>query len=424
MKILSISAQKPNSTGSGVYLTELVKAYAQKGYKQAVVAGVYEEDTVELPEGVDFYPVYFSEDSSENADGNIVRCEATGSVQKNKIPYPIVGMSDEMPYKSTRYCDMTPEMTKKFQEAFLAVIEKAVEELCPDVILCHHLYLLTALVRERFPEQKIFGFCHNTDLRQMRKTDLMREYIREQIYKLDHIFVPQSAQEKGVREIYGVEPERMTALGMGYNSQIFQVTGKKPEDGITRIVFAGKIAEKKGVMSLLRALSLLDEPKDRLKVYLAGSTGNETEYQIIQKLAADCPYEVTFCGRLAQPELAKLYNKCDIFTLPSFFEGIPLTVIEALACGDRVVMTELPGIPEWLTFAAPGADIQYVKMPEMQNTDEPVEESLPAFEQRLADALKVSISEKETKVADVSRISWEKIAETVLHIFQDDLNGV
>ena len=36
MKILSITAQKPNSTGSGVYLTELVKEYAAWGYEGAV----------------------------------------------------------------------------------------------------------------------------------------------------------------------------------------------------------------------------------------------------------------------------------------------------------------------------------------------------------------------------------------------------
>ena len=95
MKILSITAQKPNSTGSGVYLTELVKEYAAAGHVQAVVAGVYEEDNVELPDGVAFYPVYFLSE---------------------KLPYAIAGMSDEMPYKSTRYCDMTEEMTGLLQE--------------------------------------------------------------------------------------------------------------------------------------------------------------------------------------------------------------------------------------------------------------------------------------------------------------------
>ena len=37
MKILSITAQKPSSTGSGIYLTELVKEYARQGFCQAVL---------------------------------------------------------------------------------------------------------------------------------------------------------------------------------------------------------------------------------------------------------------------------------------------------------------------------------------------------------------------------------------------------
>lgn len=400
MKILSITAQKPSSTGSGVYLTELVKEYAKMGHEQAVVAGVYEDDVVELPAGTAFYPVYFSSE---------------------ELPFPITGMSDEMPYKSTRYCDMTEEMTGQFQRAFLKVIERAVKELEPEVILCHHLYLLTAMVRERFPEKKIYGFCHNTDLRQMKKTALCRDYIREQIRRLDRIFVPQSAQEEGVREIFGVEKERIIIAGMGYNSQIFRpmTDGEETEainedKKVTRLVFAGKISEKKGVMSLIRSLSYLDCERDSLKLYLAGSTGNEEEYRLIRELAAKCRYEVIFLGRLSQTELAKVYNKCDVFVLPSFFDGLPLTVIEALACHDRVVISELPGVREWLEISAPGADIRYVRMPEMKNTDEPVEAELPGFEQRLADALKASIETKETKTADVSQISWERIAKRVL----------
>lgn len=86
MRILNITAQKPHSTGSGIYLTELVKNWNALGYEQAVLAGVYEEDSVNFPEGVIFYPVkYLSEE----------------------LPFPIAGMSDEMPYKSTRYKDLS-----------------------------------------------------------------------------------------------------------------------------------------------------------------------------------------------------------------------------------------------------------------------------------------------------------------------------
>lgn len=400
MRILSITAQKPNSTGSGVYLTELVKEYALQGHEQAVVAGVCREDLIELPDGAAFYPVYFCEEG---------------------LPYPIVGMSDEMPYRSTRYCDMTPEMVRKFKVSFLKVIEKAVAELRPDVILCHHLYLLTALVREHFPKHKVYGFCHNTDLRQMQKTDLEREFIRREIGKLDHIFVPQRAQEEGVLALYPVDREKITRVGMGYNNQIFHLAEEScDKEGVTSLVFAGKIAEKKGVMSLLRAMALLGDEKEldsnRIQLLLAGSTGNEKEYQMIEELAGRCPCKVKFLGRLSQPELARVYQKSDIFVLPSFFEGIPLTVIEALACGERVVMTDLPGIKEWIASVSSNADIRYVTLPRMRNADEPLEEDLPEFERKLADALKASILQKETCLADVSRISWETIAKEVLRI--------
>lgn len=400
MRILSITAQKPNSTGSGVYLTELVKEYALLGHEQAVVAGVYREDEVELPDGVDFYPVYFCEEG---------------------LPYPIVGMSDEMPYISTKYSEMSPEMVEQFRSSFMSVIERAVEELQPDLILCHHLYLLTALVREHFPERKVYGFCHNTDLRQMQKTDLEREFIRREIGKLDHIFVPQRAQEEGILALYPVDKEKITRVGMGYNNQIFHLAeGSCDKEGVTSLVFAGKIAEKKGVMSLLRAMALLGDEKEldmnRIQLLLAGSTGNEEEYQMIEGLAEKCPCKVKFLGRLSQPELAKVYQNSDIFVLPSFFEGIPLTVIEALACGNRVVMTDLPGIKEWIASVSSNADVRYVTLPRMRNADEPREEDLPEFERKLADVLKASVLQKETHLADVSQISWEAIAKEVLRL--------
>ena len=400
MRILSITAQKPNSTGSGVYLTELVKEYEILGNEQAVVAGVYREDLIELPDGVAFYPVYFCEEG---------------------LPYPIVGMSDEMPYISTKYCEMSPEMVEQFRSSFMSVIERAVEELQPDLILCHHLYLLTALVREHFPGRKVYGFCHNTDLRQMQKTDLEREFIRREIGKLDHIFVPQRAQEEGVLTLYPVDKEKITRVGMGYNNQIFHLAEEScDKEGVTSLVFAGKIAEKKGVKSLLRAMALLGDEKEldmnRVQLLLAGSTGNEEEYQMIEGLAGRCPCKVKFLGRLSQSELARVYQQSDIFVLPSFFEGIPLTVIEALACGDRVVMTDLPGIKEWIASVSSDADVRYVTLPRMRNADEPLEEDLPEFERMLADALKASVLQKETHLADVSQISWEAIAKEVLRL--------
>lgn len=400
MRILSVTAQKPSSTGSGVYLTEVVKSLSETGVSQAVVAGVTREDRIEMPDGVTVYPVYF---------------------ESEKLPYPVVGMSDEMPYTSTRYRDMTEEMTEQFRGAFLEVLDEAVEKEQPDIILCHHLYYLTALIREHYPKKKVYGFCHNTDLRQMESIPFQREFIRSQIPKLDRIFALQDAQKEKIKKVYPVPDEKMTVIGTGYNSRIFKKTKDRTSEAIsgkeeekTRLIFAGKITQKKGVKSLIRALDFLDYKKEQIQLTLAGGAGNQKEYEEIEQMAEGCRYPVKFAGCVSQTRLAKLYNESDVFVLPSMYEGLPLTVIESLACGDRVVMTELDGITEWLADMVPDADIRYVKLPKMKGPDEAVEEELPAFERRLAEVLKNAIDAKHTKACDVSRISWQKIAEEVI----------
>ena len=76
-------------------------------------------------------------------------------------------------------------------------------------------------------------------------------------------------------------------------------------------------------------------------------------------------------------------------------------------------VTNLAGIPEWLSENALHADIRYVDLPPMINADEPIKEELPAFEKRLAKALMESIDTKERIIADVSKISWESMAREV-----------
>lgn len=407
MKILSITAQKPSSAGSGVFLTELVRVFARQGHTQRVIAGVYKDDVISLPEGVGFDPVYFNTDA---------------------LPFPIAGMSDEMPYPSTRYCDMTPEMAKLFEAAFSETLGRTIAEFQPDLVLCHHLYLLTAIVREQVADIPVYGFCHNTDLRQMKKHGLERARIAAAIRSLDRIFVLRSDQMAEVAEIYDADTAKMTAVGMGYNRDIFYPSEKAAEtdcahpetdkkiDSVTQLVFAGKITQKKGVLSLIRSLQGLDVPEGSLKLVCAGGAGNEAEYRQITDLAKTSRYPISFPGRMEQPKLADIYRASDIFVLPSFYEGIPLTVIEALACGCRVVVSDLPGVKDWLDEFVPGADIRYVTLPRLQNADEPLPEDLPVFEERLTQAISDSIHSGPSAQADVSRISWERIAQLVTDV--------
>ena len=386
MRILSITAQKPHSTGSGVYLTGLVKGFATLGHEQAVVAGVYKEDEIHFPEGTRFYPVYYRTES---------------------LPFPIAGMSDEMPYESTIYSQMTEDMVDAFKQAFLEKTREAVECFRPDFILCHHLYLLTAVVREAFPQYKTAAICHGTGLRQIKKNSLERDYILAHIKELHKVFCLHREQREEISRVYGVPGERLEVIGSGFDDSIFRYMPVKKEDGVKRLIYAGKLSEKKGVMSLLRSLVCLEQlqrqweqgemqqrletgqPPEpvKIEVWLAGGYGNQLEYETIKKLAEQSPYPVKFLGRLDQPQLAKRMNQADVFVLPSFYEGLPLVVIEALACGLQVVCTDLPGVRPWLEENIGTCPVKFVPLPTIMNADEPVEQELPQFERRLAEAI-------------------------------------
>lgn len=77
MRILNISAQKPDSTGSGVYLAEMVRCELSAGHAAVVVAGVDASDEPTLPEGAEPYFVRFNTEA---------------------LPFNVCGMSDVMPY--------------------------------------------------------------------------------------------------------------------------------------------------------------------------------------------------------------------------------------------------------------------------------------------------------------------------------------
>ena len=398
MRILSVTAQKVDSTGSGVYLTELVKGFDKAGHQQAVICGTTWQDTISLPDSVAVYPVYY---------------------QSEELPFPICGMSDEMPYESTRYCDLTDEMTEQLFAAFRHTVREAVENFHPDVILCHHLYFLTALVRQMYPDIPVYGQCHGSDLRQFKKNFWQHALIYSEISRLDGIFALHEEQKQLICQMYGVPEERVTVIGTGYNSDVFHIREdikafRNPEK--IRLIFAGKISEKKGVMSLMRALQYLQWP-DQYEVYLAGGAGNAEEFEKIRHLGLVAPCYVEFLGRLSHQQLAEELNASDIFILPSFYEGLPLVLIEAMACGLRAICTDLPGIKPWLNKAIPRNGVLFVRPPEMQNEDEPIPESLPAFEKRLAAAIQTVMWNPEADQKLVRSVSWDALCERMCTIW-------
>ena len=417
MNILSITAQKPHSTGSGTYMTELVRAFDRIGHRQAVVCGIFPDDTVDFPEGVSCYPVFFDD---KRADLLAAPCKAA-QAKFSALPFPVIGMSDIMPYTSTRYRDLTPDMIAQFEAAFIDAVSRAIDDIDPDIIICHHLFLLTALVRKHFPDRRIAGISHGTDLRQMINCDNLRDIVKPYIKELDAALALHEEQRTQIIEVFGMDESRVSVIGSGYNNKLFNTEGRK--DRTTgepvRIAYAGKISRPKGVPEMLTALDRLASDKDVPAFELTMAGGCQDE--VMKKRLEELPQWAVWLGQIPQPALADLLRRTDVFILPSYFEGLPLVLIEAMSSGAVPVSTDLPGIRSWINANVGGSNAVFVPMPQMKSIDEPTDTGRSAFINALTSVIKDILADFDSgrlpgPLPDTSAITWDGLAARLLKI--------
>jgi len=148
------------------------------------------------------------------------------------------------------------------------------------------------------------------------------------------------------------------------------------EPGV-EILFTGAIARPKGVFDLVRAFALVvrECPREKLRLVIAG--GGKAE--ACRELAREWGVEdnVSLPGWLASRQLQEAYAKADIYCLPSYIEGVPMGVLEAMAFALPIVASPVGGIPDLVDdgvhglFVPPG-DVNALALALRRLIDNPV----------------------------------------------------
>lgn len=364
MNILHMLSQLPKETGSGIYLQAMIRESRRAGHRNALLAATQ----TRIPD----IPVN---------DQEIVH------FQGDDLPWPIVGMSDVMPYISRTFASLSPADISTYLHVFIEKSSQLIRRFSPQIIHSHHLWLMTAQIRRRHPGIPMVATCHGSDLRQFHNCPHLRHLVRDPCRTLDAVLALSRAQRKEIADIYDIPSRKIHVTGAGYDDNLFKPAEKPPANPVI-ITYAGKLSRAKGVIYLLKALHRL--PGRSWQLHLAGDGAGPEKDEILTFISATGA-PIHRHGMISQAAFAQLLQKTHIFVLPSFFEGLPLVLLEALASGCRLIATDLPGVRE--IFRNDTFDIiQRIDLPAMTTIDKPDPASIPRFIDTLAGALEQQIA--------------------------------
>ena len=123
---------------------------------------------------------------------------------------------------------------------------------------------------------------------------------------------------------------------------------KKKKNNKPLLLYSGRMQEKKGILDILDALKGLKEKHYKFSMEFMGWFINkEFEYRFFQNINKyQLNENVFYLGYQTGKNKIINYIQCDIFIFPSYFEGCPTSVIEAMAAGCFIITTDLPALKE------------------------------------------------------------------------------
>ncbi|MDP2950915.1 MAG: glycosyltransferase family 4 protein [bacterium] len=160
-------------------------------------------------------------------------------------------------------------------------------------------------------------------------------------YKTANKIIFTSKADKGfAQKTFKIKESKIALIPNYIDTDLF-----KPLSNITKepnfVCYVGRLSKEKNVSALIEAISGL--PQAKLYIAGGGPLKGELQKQVIDLGVKE---RVVFLGKVPNEHLPQLLNKCEVFALPSLYEGNPKALLEAMACGLPCLASDIEGINE------------------------------------------------------------------------------
>jgi colanic acid/amylovoran biosynthesis glycosyltransferase len=147
--------------------------------------------------------------------------------------------------------------------------------------------------------------------------------------------------------------EKLLVARLGVNTANFVPAQSRPARETCAIVSVGRLVPAKGQHQLVGAVGKLAAQGKKVRLHLVGAGPDEGSLRAQVARLAD-PSVVVFEGAVNHDRIRALYEAADVFCIPSFAEGIPIVLMEAMAMELPCVTTHITGIPELIRTGVDG----------------------------------------------------------------------
>ena len=155
-------------------------------------------------------------------------------------------------------------------------------------------------------------------------------------------YVFQNSVDRAFFQTFGLGKNNTLIKGSGVDAQQFTYS-PPPHTPTVRILFTGRILKDKGVIELLQACTALLDKGLPLELKILGRLDPHNPAHITQEALESyaIPNKIVWEGFSTQ--IKEELQNCHIYCLPSYREGLPKSIVEAMAIGRPIVTTDAPG---------------------------------------------------------------------------------
>lgn len=256
------------------------------------------------------------------------------------------------------FAGLSEQALDDYLEALEIGLDGARKRARPEIVHVDHLWLAAAMARSIFHDVPVVASCHQEELQQASQApDLLRRVIAP-VRELDRVLVsiPELARQAG--QIFGLRSDRLTVIGQGIDTSLF-----RPPD--TSITAAFERAVKRHALAIparhelrIAMLSSPDAPGTSAVLSAFGQVtarregvaalvicdGQEEALEQCRHRAAQIP-GLQLVGATSRGLVADVLRGCHVAVVLG--SGVAVNALEALACGCRVVMPDLPSLRDW-----------------------------------------------------------------------------